>query len=121
MEGLGLIELSEAARKLGYNKRAFISWCKKHAVTIYNHIKGRPVNKVEFENAVNQPLIEKLKSQFGEKWEKIYLAILDNDYSGAINLTETKPFTGATNDAIYHAKSQTGKDFIKKLKDKWNH
>jgi hypothetical protein len=76
IERMYLYEVAELINRKDI--RAVIYWCKKSHVQIHSNSSGKFITKNDFALAYNLPLIKDLKVKYGDKWEAMYVAYLDN-------------------------------------------
>ena len=101
---------------IGYScDKAFMDWCKKNSVTVYEHIKGKPIDALEFEMAVYKPLIEKFKRLYGERWEEAYKSHLEKDRIKLVSLSERKKPPVQSFQREYKPSTKDGEDFLKRI------
>src|ERR1700741_3822813 len=111
MKRTDLMILSEVAEILNYStSEACINWCKTNDVTVYYNVPGKAVCAIEFEIAVNKPLIDKLKAEFGDtKWEQAYRHYKTKNITGIISFKNKSDIAAPE----YEPTSQAGKAFLK--------
>jgi hypothetical protein len=85
------ITIDELKEKLNYDDlRSVRRWCKNNNVIIIKQGKSEIVSEVNFEEAFDRPMINKLKSQFGKDWESAY-RIFKNGNVPALNMLHDVP------------------------------
>lgn len=60
------------------DKRSVITWCRKNRVEIYSDGSEKFVNETEFNSAYNQPIKNRYKEKYGEKWQQMYELALED-------------------------------------------
>lgn len=74
--------------------RSVEKWCRKNNVNIYKDSSGKFVMKADFELAYDWPLIQNLKTKFGDKWRIYYEAYLKENLADVIEFANSKNSQG---------------------------
>ncbi|MGZ6518361.1 MAG: hypothetical protein ACXVED_12290 [Bacteroidia bacterium] len=80
------IKIKEIAEALkAKDLRTAIRWCKGKGISILKFGKEMYVNLIDFQLAIDRPLIESLKERYPECWREMYNAYRKSDF---ITITE---------------------------------
>ena len=71
------------------DKRSARKWCVKSHLQIYRNSSGEFVNESEFEVVYNLPVINQLKSEYGNSWIEYYEAYNNGELYKMLDLNET--------------------------------
>jgi hypothetical protein len=95
--------------------RTAIKWCKNKSILIFKFGKEKYINSIDFELAVDRPLIKSLKEKHPEHWKEIYAAYKNGDY---LKITELLFEPQVISKTKFVAPGTSGNKFIEKLNKK---
>ena len=107
------IKIKEIAMALhAKDVKTAIRWCKRKGISILKFGKEMYVNAIDFQLAVDRPLIESLKLKYPECWKEIYDAYKKSDY---VTIVELELKTAPIVRAKFVAPGPAGAAFLKEL------
>ena len=111
---LDKIPLKEVMGILRFNDiRSVVKWCKNKSVIILKFGKEMYVNMAEFEVAMDQPLIESLKTKYPDRWKEMYAAYKKGDLASIAELMiET---VSDKKNVAFVAPGKSGTNFLNKI------
>lgn len=92
--------------------RTAIRWCKRKKISILKFGKEMFVNLIDFQLAVDRPLIESLRQKYPECWKEMYEAYKKSDY---IAIAELEFKKAPLQKAKFVAPGPEGNAFLKEL------
>jgi hypothetical protein len=92
--------------------RSVRKWCNKNQISIHKDISGEFVYESDFELAYNLPMINQLKSTYGDDWQSVYEAHQNNSLYTMLDDAKAsqsayKPMGKVTSNLITKLKSYT--------------
>ena len=113
------ITVKEAMAELKVIKdlRTMKKWCRENKVEIFSDNTGRRyLYRLQFEYALERPLVRYLKKEYGKEWYKAYLSYKQHDIRMLVELEEgNKNPTLYPND--YKPKGIHEKKFLQSLEE----
>lgn len=107
------IKIKEIADALkAKDVRTAIRWCKGKGISILKFGKEMYVNLIDFQLAIDRPLIESLKEKYPECWKEMYDAYKRSDF---ITITELELKKAAPLKTKFVPPGPAGAAFLKDL------
>jgi hypothetical protein len=107
------IKINEIAEALkAKDLRTAIRWCKGKGISILKFGKDRYIDLIDFQLAVDRPLIESLKEKYPECWKEMYDAYKRSDF---MKITELELKKIIPIKAKFVAPGPAGAAFLKDL------
>jgi hypothetical protein len=79
MCGIIYLSLQEVAEKLKLKRTdTAVRWCINNGVHMFKLLNKNVVDEYEFRLAYEQPLIDRLKMKYKDKWVEYYKAVIGN-------------------------------------------